>query len=195
MFGTLRKKHRRVQKTNIPTSFRNFLKSSEIFGSLRKSSEKIGNFRKVLKTTLQQFFNFLWNLRKSSEIFGRFRKSVARNVFEIFGNCRKSSEKTGKCRKVLKTIFRHFENFRKFSKIFGNDRKTSEILGNFSNVIGGLWKFFILFQSLTPVDWGSDSGILICNLHWYYSFCTWRCYSLSAPLSANQNRVIFSCMF
>ena len=158
----------------------------------------------------------------SSEIFGKFRKFVAKclslkitfqhfwNFFEIFGNCRKSSEffgKIGKCRKVLKTIVRHFlkifENFRKSSEVFGNARKTLETPGKFSNVIGGLRKFFIPFQPLTPVDWRSDSRISICNLHWYYAFCTgitlfalvlhflqW-CYSLTALLSANQNRVIF----
>ena len=65
-----------------------------------------------------------------------------------------------------------FENFRKSLEVFGNAWKTSETLGKVSNVIGGLWKFFILFQSLTPVDWRSDSRILICNLHWYYAFCT-----------------------
>ena len=61
---------------------------------------------------------------------------------EVIGNLRKSSEKFEKCRKVLKTIFRHFlkvfENFRKSLEVFGNARKTSENLGKFSNVIGGL---------------------------------------------------------
>ena len=69
-----------MQKTNIPTSFRKFSKFSEIFGSLRKSSENIRKCRKVLKTTFQQFLKFLksseiiGSLRTSSEIFGKFRK-------------------------------------------------------------------------------------------------------------------------
>ena len=52
----------------------------------------------------------------------------------------------------------------------------------------------------------SKSRITMCNLHWCYTFCTgvtlfapvlhflhW-CYTWTALLSANQNRVIFSCV-
>ena len=64
-----------------------------------------------------------------------------------------SSEKIGKCRKVLKTIFRQFlkifGNSRKFSKVFGNARKTLETLGKFSNTVRSLREIFIIFQSDT----------------------------------------------
>ena len=131
-------------KRNIPTTFRNFW----------KSSEKIGKCRKVLKTTFQHFKFFLWKslevfrgLRMSSEIFGKFRKFqkcwkvILKNIFlkffwnlrkllVVFRNLRNSSEKIGKCTKVLKTIFRHFmkifEDFRKSSEVFGNARKIFE---------------------------------------------------------------------
>ena len=82
-----------------------------------------------------------------------------------------------------------FGNFRKCSEKFGNPRKILEC-------DRGLMKLFIPFQPLTPVAWK----------HWYCAFCSnitlftlvlhflhW-CYSSTALLSANQNRVIFSCM-
>ena len=133
-FGKLRgKKHRKVQKQifrQVSKIFKDFRKSSEIFG-------KIGECHKVLKMTFQYFWIFLQifgNYRKSSELFGRLRKSSENfrncckmllrkkkqlsSIFEFFlksseivGSLRKSSEfsrKIGKCRKVLKTIFRHF---------------------------------------------------------------------------------------
>ena len=143
------------------------MKSSEVVGNLRNSSDVFVNLRKiseicrqVLKITFQHFWIFL----KSSEIVGSLRKSS-----EVFGKNRKISESS---QNDLPTLLKIFENFRKSSEVFGNARKTSETLGKFSNVIGGLWKIFILFQSLTPVDWRSNSRILICNLHWYYAFCT-----------------------
>ena len=65
-FGKLRKKHRKVQKTNIPTSFRNFLKNfenlrkpSEVFGCLRTFSENLsskGTKRYVLFTVYLALF-------------------------------------------------------------------------------------------------------------------------------------------
>ena len=97
----------------------------------------------------------------SSKIFGIFRKFVA-----------KCSGKIGKCRKVLKSIFRQC------LKIFENARETSETLGKVSNAIESSREIFIKFQSDTR-----------------YGFCTAKwCYSLTALLSANQNRVTFSCM-
>ena len=74
-------------KTNIPAI-------SEIFENLRKSSEKIGKCRKVLKTTFQHFFN---------EIFGNHWKSS--DSSDVFENLLKFSEI---CRKVLKITFQHF---------------------------------------------------------------------------------------
>ena len=70
--------------------FGNLRKSSEISGSLWKSSGEIRKCRKALKTTFQHFLNFFL---KSSEIIGSHWMSL-----EIFGNCRK----------VLKTTFQHF---------------------------------------------------------------------------------------
>ena len=139
-----------------------FQQVSKIFENLRKSSKKIGKCRKVLKTT------FLWNIRKISEICLK----VLKITFQHFWIFLKSSE-------IVEIFRKKSENVRKFSKrssdtlkIFGSVRKCSETLRKILNVIGGLWNFFILFQSLTPVDWRSDSRILICNLHWYYAFCT-----------------------
>ena len=71
-----------------------FREVSEFFENLRKSSEKIGKCRKVLKTTFQIF---LENCRNSSEIFGKNRKmSESSQVLKIFGNFRKCSEMLGK---------------------------------------------------------------------------------------------------
>ena len=108
-------------KNQHSNKFSKFLK---IFENLRKSSEKLRNCRKVLKTTFEFFV-------KSSE---------------IVGNLRKSSEKIGKCRKVLKTIFRQFlkifENFRKSSKcseMLGKLLKASE---NLRMYLGGYETFY-----------------------------------------------------
>ena len=128
-----------------------FPKCLKIFGNLRKSSENAQD----------DFPAFKKNFMKSSEIVGSLRKSS-----EVFWKDWKMSESS---QNDLPTLF---ENFRKSSEVFVSVRKCSGILGKFSNVFGGLWKFFILFQSLTSVDWRSDSRILICNLLWYYAFCT-----------------------
>ena len=149
-----------------------FLKFLKIFGSVWKSSEKIGKCRKVLKTTFQHFYFFL----KSLEIVGSLRKKI------------------GKCRKVLKTIFRHFL---KFLKIFENLRKCSEMLGKLRKP-SEVYKKILYCSNLWHL-WTEDQiqefWFVICTgitvfalvlhfLHW--------CYSLIALLSANQNRVIFS---
>ena len=112
-FGKLGKKHRRVQ---------NFWKSSEIFGRLRKSSEKFGNCPKVLKTTFQHFWIFL-NPRKSSEVFGKKSENVGKfskrssdifwRISKIFGNLRKCSEMLGKLRKPS-------DNFRMYLEVYEN---------------------------------------------------------------------------
>ena len=162
MFGNSLEKVPESAKTNIPTSFRNFWKFLKIFGNLRKSSdvrkssEKFGNCPKVLKTIFQHFWSFL--------IFGNLRKSS-----EVFGKNLKMSENS---QNDLPTIF---EDFRKFSKIFESVRKCSENFGNPQKIFECIWRFtkiFISSQYLKPMDWRSDSRILICNLHWYYAFCT-----------------------
>ena len=91
-----------------------------------------------------------------------------------------------------------FEDFRKFSEIFGSARKCSENFGNPRKIFECIWRFtkiFITFQYLTPMDWRSDSRILICNLHRYYAFCTgitlfalvllFNCTALSQSESSN----------
>ena len=220
-FGKLRKKHRRVQKTNIPTSFRKFFKnlwnlrkSSEISGRLRTSSEKIGKCRKVLKTTFQHFLNFLQifgNHRKSTDVFGNLRKNSENfgnrckvlettfqhfwNFLKIFGNCRKSSEIFGKIRKksenVGKFSKRSSDTFWKLSKIFGNLRKSSEMLGK-------LRKPSENFRMLSEVY---EFFLWYSNLwhqwtedqiqEFWFVICTGI--TLFALLSANQNQVFFSC--
>ena len=52
--------------------FEIFGKSSEIFGSVRKSSE---NGSKVIFRCFYDFLKFSENLRKSSEVFGNLRKT------------------------------------------------------------------------------------------------------------------------
>ena len=127
-FEKLRKKHQRVQRQT-------FRQLSGIFENLRKSSEKIGKCRKVLKMTFQHFKTFyeiFGNHRKSSKVFVCLRKSSY-----VFENLRKISEI---CRKVLKlkkpsSIFHIFLNLRKLSEvleIFGSFKKKSENVGKFS---------------------------------------------------------------
>ena len=82
-------KSTREGKNKHSNKFPRFLK---IFGNLQslwKSSEKIAECRKVLKTTFQQFLKLI---RKLSEVFGCLKRSL-----ENFGNCRK----------MLKTTFQH----------------------------------------------------------------------------------------
>ena len=134
-------------------------------------------------------------------------KCLTPSSFEFFKNLWKLSEIFGNLRNSLGK--RSSDNFCTFLKIFGNLRKCSEMLvklwkpsGNFR-----IWsEVYELFKNIpishgTLVDWKLDSRILICNLYWYYAFCTGNllhflhwCYSLTALLSANQNWVIFSCM-
>ena len=83
-FGKLRKKHPRVQKQTFRQVSKIFKK---IFGNLWKSSEKIGECRKVLKTTFHVFLNYFFlkfseiigSLRKSSETIGKFSKRSSDN--------------------------------------------------------------------------------------------------------------------
>ena len=158
-----------------------FWKFSEIFGNLRQSSEKIAKCGKVLKTTCQYLLFFksleiIGSLRISSENFGTFQHF--RNFYEIFENCRKSSERIGKCRKVLKTIFWHFlkifKNFQKSSEVFGNARKTSETCGKclfrkiFYNIpISDTCGLKIRFK-----NFDLQFALVLRFLHWYYTFCT-----------------------
>ena len=79
----------------------------------------------------------------SSKIFGIFRKFVA-----------KCSGKIGKCRKVLKSIFRQC------LKIFENARETSETLGKVSNAIESSREIFRKFQSDTC---GRKIGFKTCT--------------------------------
>ena len=132
----------------------------------------------MLKTTFQHFLTF----------------------YEIFGNLRVSSEKFGRCRKLLKTIFRHFlkifENFRKSSEIFENLRKSSENVGNPRKIFECNRRFMKIFYTISISDtfelkirfknFDLQFALVLHFLHW--------CYSLTTLLSANQNRVIFSCM-
>ena len=135
-FGKRRKKHQRVQKANMPTSFRNFEFFLNIFGSVRKSPEVFGKnrkCRKVQKATFEHFSIFS-NFQKSWGVFGCLRKSL-----EVFG-------KTEKCRKILKTIFRHFlKNFRRFSEIFGSVWKWSEDFGNPRKMFECIQRFMNFF--------------------------------------------------
>ena len=82
-------KSTREYKNKHSDKFPKFLK---IFGNLWKSSEKIGECRKVLKTTFQAFLNFFF------EIFGNYWKSLEvrklsessqNNLPTIFVNFRK----------------------------------------------------------------------------------------------------------
>ena len=106
--------------------------SSEIFGKIQKNSETVA---KCLKQhfSISEFF-------KSSEIVGSLRK-----FSEVFG-------KIGKCRKILKTIFRQFlkifENFRRCSEMLGKLRKSSENFRMYLEV----YEIFITFQYLTLMD-------------------------------------------
>ena len=75
------------RKNNI----RQVSKFLKIFGNLRenqKSSGKIRECRKVLKTTFQPLYNFFFlifgNYQKSSEVFGRLQK-----ILEIVAKCLK----------------------------------------------------------------------------------------------------------
>ena len=176
-FGKLRKKHRRVQITNIPTSFRkfkNFLKifgnlrkSSEISESLRKSSEKIGKCRKVLKTTFQHFLNIF----KSSEIIRSLRKSS-----DVFGNLRKTLEIVAKCLKQPSSIFKNVlkpsvGNCRKSSEIFASLRKKSENAGKFSKRSSDtFWKFSKTFRKSSEVF---ENGRKISETLGKYFECNW----------------------
>ena len=63
-----------------------FGKSSEIFGSVRKSSEIFRNGSKVIFRCFYDFFKFSENLRKSSEVFGNLRKRYP----DVIGNVRNS---------------------------------------------------------------------------------------------------------
>ena len=151
---------------------------------------------------LPAFFNYLWNLQKSLEVFGCLRKisEICRKVLKITSQhflkfFWKSSEivrnlrkKFGKCRKVLKTIFQLFENFRKFSEMFGTTRKFFKCNRRFMKIfytipISDTFGLKIRFKNF------------ICNLHWYYAFCTditlfalallFNCTALSQSESSN----------
>ena len=132
--------------------FKNFGKSSEIFESVRKSSEIFGKLWTQFKSVSRCFYDFLnfsENLRKSSKVFGNLRKfsetlDTVQKCFqmflwffkffwkssEIFGSVRKYSEIFGKLRKRFKNNLQKFsENLRKCSEIFG-DILTSEDMEN-----------------------------------------------------------------
>ena len=79
--------------------FKIFGKSSEIFGSGRKTSE---NGSKVIFRCFNDFLKFSENFRKSSEVFGNGSKVIFRcfhdilkfseNFRKIFGSVRKSGD-------------------------------------------------------------------------------------------------------
>ena len=98
-FGKLRKKHRTVQKQTfrqVSKIFENLLKSSEVFGHLRK---KIGNVAKCSRQPSSMFYIFY-------EIFGNHRRSS-----EVFGCLRKSSEIFGKSSNVMGSLREFFITF------------------------------------------------------------------------------------
>ena len=136
-------------------------------GNLR---EKIAKCRKMLEKTFRRVMNFF-------EIFGNHRKSS-----DVFRNHRKISEIVSKCLKqhFLPTIF---ENFRKTLVIFRSVRKCSETFTKiFYNIpisdtcIQEFW--FVICTGITLF------ALVLHSLHW--------CYSSTALLSANENRVMFS---
>ena len=208
-------------KTNIPAIFWNFWKSSEIFGKNRKMSQSAQDDLPAF--FLMKFSEIIGSLPMSSDVFENLLKfsEICRkvlkitfqhfwNFFEIFGNCRKSSEIFGSLRKNRKmsessqnNLPTLFENFRQLSEIFGSVRKCSENFGNPWKIFEcnrRLMKIFLYYSNLWHL-WTKDQiqefWFVICTsvalfalalhfLHW--------CYSLIALLSANQNRVIFSCM-
>ena len=137
----------------------------------------------MLETTFRRVLNFF-------EIFGNHRKSS-----DVFRNHRKISEIVAKCLKqhFLPTIF---ENFRKSLVIFRSVRKCSEIFGNLRKIFEMYRRFtknfyyipisntciqefwFVLCTGITLF------ALVLHSLHW--------CYSSTALLSANENRVMFS---
>ena len=167
-----------------------------IFGN---SLDNLGKSTRECKTNILRRFQNFW---KSSEVFRNLQKksenvaecsrqpSSILNFFnEIFGSHRNSSDvfrnlwKVSEiCHKVLKITFQHFLIF---LKIFGNCQKSLE-------KIGKCWK---VLKTIFFLDWRSDSEILICNLHWYYTFCTgithfalvllFNCTALSQSESSN----------
>ena len=158
--------------------FGNLFKSSEIFGSLQKSLEKIRECCKVLKMTYWLFFIFLKNVRKLLEVIRHLWKSsgnfeiVAKclkqpsSILESFlksskivGSLRKSSEFFRKNWKMSESsqnnLLTIFANFRKFLEIFRNVRKCSENFGNPQKIFEYGQRFTKsskTFQSLTPLD-------------------------------------------
>ena len=73
-FRKLRKQFKSVFQTFL-WFFEIFGKSSEIFGSVRKSSETCGKLRKRFKSNFQMFLWLFKIFGKSSKIFGSVRKS------------------------------------------------------------------------------------------------------------------------
>ena len=73
------------------------------------------------------FGNSLENLEKAPE-------SAKTKISEIFRSLQKSSEKIGKCHKVLKTTFQHF-NFFNSLEIVGGLWMSSEIFGKFRKFV------------------------------------------------------------
>ena len=82
--GKFRKFVLKCLKYNLPSIFEIFLKSSEIVGSLRKSSEVFAKDRKMSESSQNNIPTLFENFRKFSEIFGSVRKCS-----ENFGNPRK----------------------------------------------------------------------------------------------------------
>ena len=121
--------------------------------------------------------------------------------FETVGNCQKSSEILGKNRKMLESSQNNlptlFKNFQKFSEIFESIGKCSKNFRNPWKIFKCNQKFMKIFYNIPISDTcglGSNSRILICNLHsagitlfaLVLHSLHW-CYSLTALLSANQN--------
>ena len=168
-FRKLRKKKPESAKTNIPTSFRKFenlLKSSEVFGNLRKNrkmSQCAQDDLPAVLIFLMKSSEIFGSLLTSSDLFGKFRELKMTFLLfyffkslEIVGSLRKSSEVLGKNQKMsessqnnLPTIF---ENIRKFSEVFRSLRKCLENFGDPQKIFecnGKLTNIFITFQSDT----------------------------------------------
>ena len=82
---------------------------------------------------LLNVWRFFGKLRKKHR---RVQKETFQQISEIFENPRKSSEKIGKCCKVLKTTFQHLtKKIMKSLEIIGSLRMYSGIFGNFRKFV------------------------------------------------------------
>ena len=148
------------------------------FGNLGKSSVESNNKH---CDNFPKFLKIFENLRKSSEICGSLQ-----NTSKVFGNLRKKSEMVAKCSRRPSNILiksseivgslrkssevrKRSEN--KSSEIFGSAQKCSENLGNHRKFFECNRKLVKIFYTLPTSD-TCGSRIFICNLHWYYAFCT-----------------------